>query len=152
LTVPEVRRLLLAVTEPPEHVRVRLAWSAFRRRHQAIAQQCHRVRRERAHPPHLDSPTTHRLSWSLVELTDDRWERIAALLPPPSIGGRPAQDHRRLLAGMLWIMRTGATWREVPAHFGSWHTVYTRYRDWCTAGIWHDILAMLDPDPPVDHE
>src|SRR5450759_2688988 len=104
----------VTVTEPPEHVRVRLAWSAFRRRHQAIAQQCHRVQRERAHPPSAGSPIIHRLSSPRVELTDARWERIAALLPPPSTGGRPAQDHRRLLAGMLWIMRTGATWREVP--------------------------------------
>jgi hypothetical protein len=150
--VPEVRRLLLTVTEPPERVGVRLAWSAFRRRHQASAQQCHRVRRERSHPPHLGTPTTHRLSSPRVELTDARWERIAALLPPPSTGGRPAHDHRRLLAGMLWLMRTGATWREVPAQFGSWHTVYTRYREWCNAGIWYDILAVLDPDPPVDHE
>ncbi|MDQ2742077.1 MAG: transposase [Chloroflexota bacterium] len=133
-------------------MQVRLAWSAFRRRHQAIAKHCHCVRRERTHPPSSSAPIIHRLSSSLVELTDTRWERIAALLPPPSIGGRPAQDHRRLLAGMLWIMRTGATWREVPPHFGSWHTVYTRYQDWRTVGIWHGILAMLDPDPPVDHE
>jgi len=44
-------------------------------------------------------------------------------------------------------MRTGATWREVPVEFGSWHTIYTRSRAWCNAGIWHDILAMLHPDP-----
>lgn len=148
--MPEVRRLLLAVTEPPERVRFHLAWSAFRRRHQAIAQQCHRKRRERAYLPHSGSPTMHRLCWSLAELTDDRWERIAAIFPPPSTTGRPAQDHRRLLAGMLWVMRTGATWREIPEQFGPWHTVYTRYRDWCNTGIWHDILAALTPNPPVD--
>jgi Putative transposase of IS4/5 family (DUF4096) len=149
--VPEVRRLLLVVTEPPERVCIRLAWSAFRRRHQASAQQCHRTRRERSSPPHLDSPTPYRLTWSLAELTDVHWERIVPLLPPPSIGGRPTQDHRRLFTGMLWIMRTGATWREVPERFGSWHTVYTRYREWCAAGIWHDILAVLAPDPLVDY-
>ncbi|GAC1474659.1 MAG: hypothetical protein PVSMB7_29880 [Chloroflexota bacterium] len=144
--MPEVRRLLLAITEPPERVHVHLAWSAFRRRHQAVATQCHRIRRERSHPPQLGSPAPYRLSWSRTELTDARWERIAALLPPPSTGGRPAQDHRRLLAGMLWMMRSGATWREVPERFGPWHTVYTRYRQWCKAGIWHDILAALAPD------
>ncbi len=51
---------------------------------------------------------------------------------------------------MLWIMRTGANWREVPPHFGSWHTVYTRYQDWHTAGIWHDILAVLTSGPVLD--
>lgn len=141
--------MLLAVTEPPERLRFRLAWSAFRRRHQAIAKQCQRNRRDRADPPHSDSPTTHRLGWSLTEPTDARWERIAAILPR-STGGQPAYDHRRLLCGMLWVMRTGATWREIPEQFGPWHTVYMRYRDWCNAGIWHDILTVLRPNPPVD--
>lgn len=149
--MPEVRRLLLAVTEPPERVAGRLAWSAFRRRHQVSAKQGHCRRREHSRPPQANRPTIHRLAWSLAELTDARWTRIVALLPPPASAGRPTVDHRRLLAGMLWVMRTGATWREVPAAFGPWHTVYARYQEWRHAGIWEAILAALTPDPPVTH-
>jgi hypothetical protein len=142
--------LLLAVSEPPERVAFRLAWSRFRRRHQAVAKQGHCTRRERLHPPHADRLTIHRLAWPFTELTDVRWTGIAAMLPPPASTGRLVHEHRRLLAGMLWVMRMGATWREVPEQFGPWHTVYTRYQEWRHAGIWPDILAALTPDPSVD--
>ncbi|MDQ2743473.1 MAG: transposase, partial [Chloroflexota bacterium] len=74
------------------------------------------------------------------------WSRIASLLPPVSATGRPTQDHRRLLAGMLWAMQAGATWRETPERFGSWHTIYTRYRDWQRAGLWSQIVAILNAE------
>ena len=151
MTVPEVRRLLLAVADPLERAGFRLAWSAFRRQHQARAKQGHCHRRERLQPPRAAAPTIHRLVGTLADLTDARWARIAALLPPPAPRGRPIHDHRRLLAGMLWVMRTGATWREVPEHFGPWHTVYARYQEWRSTGIWHDIAAVLTPDPPLEY-
>ena len=55
------------------------------------------------------------------ELTDDQWARVSPLLPPqrPPVG-RPPEDHRTILAGMLWIVRTGATWRELPATIWLW--------------------------------
>jgi len=59
--------------------------------------------------------------------------------------GRPTADHRTVLAGILWIIRTGASWRELPAHFGSWHTVYTRYQQWRTSGLWQQILDVFNP-------
>lgn len=146
-----MRRLLLAVGEPPDRVRFRLAWSRFRRRHQASAKQGHCARRERIQPPHTERPTIYRLAWSLAELTDARWQRVAGILPPRASMGHPVHDHRRLLAGMLWVIQRGATWREVPESFGPWHTVYTRYQEWRHAGIWPDILAALAPDPSGDH-
>ncbi|MBA2454079.1 MAG: transposase, partial [Chloroflexia bacterium] len=57
--------------------------------------------------------------------------------------GRPANDHRTLLAGMFWVVRTGASWRELPEHFGPWQTVQSRYQRWRTAGIWQRILEVL---------
>jgi len=146
LTVPEVRRLLLAHAEPPEQRSFRLAWSTFRRRHQAMAKRCHAARRGRTHPPPAGSPAIQILPHPYQDLTDARWDRIAALLPPSSPMGRPPQEHRQLLAGILWVMRTGAAWREVPSHFGSWHTVDTRYQDWRHAGLWPQILEILRPE------
>jgi len=79
------------------------------------------------------------------ELTDDQWSRISALLPPqrPPIG-RPSEDHRTILAGMLWIVRTGSAWRELPSTFGPWPTVYSHFRRWRQAGLWQRILDTLD--------
>ena len=79
------------------------------------------------------------------ELTDDQWAQVSPLLPPqrPPIG-RPPEDHRTILAGMLWVIRTGATWRELPPAFGPWPTVYSRYRRWRQAGLWQRILDTLD--------
>jgi transposase len=61
----------------------------------------------------------------LGELTDELWEQIAPLLPARQPRPwRKVDAQRRLLAGILWVMATGAAWRETPADFGGWHTVY----------------------------
>lgn len=78
------------------------------------------------------------------ELTDEQWERLAPLLPPekPSTG-RPNKDHRTVVNGILWILRTGAPWRDLPERYGPWKTVYSRFRRWQHAGIWARILEAL---------
>ena len=145
--MPEVRRLLLCLTEPPERVHSRLAWSAFRRRHQAAAKRCHTARRLRQPPTRTGAPLLQALRTPNLDLTDDRWARVSILLPPqrpPT--GRPANDHRTLLSGMLWVAQTGAAWRNLPAHFGPWETVYSRYQRWRRAGIWQRVLDTLQHD------
>ena len=78
------------------------------------------------------------------ELTDGQWERLAPLLPPQKpTTGRPNHDHRRMINGMLWRLKTGVPWRDLPERYGSWRTVYSRYRRWQQAGIWDRILAAL---------
>ncbi|THF78464.1 transposase [Cohnella fermenti] len=64
------------------------------------------------------------------EIRDDQWERLKDLLPPERKpqGGRPAIDNRKMLNGMLWVLRSGAPWRDLPEHYGSWSSVYTRFR------------------------
>ncbi len=53
------------------------------------------------------------------ELTDDHWDRLAPLLPPQRpTTGRPAKDHRTVLNGILWVLRTGAPWRDLPERYG----------------------------------
>jgi transposase len=66
------------------------------------------------------------------------------MLPPqkPS-SGRLAKDHRTVLEGILWIVRTGAPWRHLPSRFGSWRTVSSRFYRWRRAGVWDTILAEL---------
>jgi transposase len=55
-----------------------------------------------------------------------------------------------MLAGMLWVVRTGAAWRDLPAHFGPWETVHSRYHRWRNAGIWQHILETLSHDEASD--
>lgn len=149
--MPEVRRLLLAAAEPPERFQFRLDWSAFRRRHQAVAKVCHSRRRARQQGPDLGPPSIHLLEEEELELTDERWERIAALLAAeqPRVG-RPSHDHRRILSGLLWMIRTGSSWRDVPDEFGPWKTIRSRYDRWRRAGIWQQILDILKQDDTPD--
>ena len=62
------------------------------------------------------------------EITDAQWERLAPLLPAQWTGkrGRPAHNHRRILNGILWMLRTGAPWRDLPERYGPWQTGYSR--------------------------
>jgi transposase len=79
-------------------------------------------------------------------LTDEVWALLEPLLPsqkPPL--GRPRRDHRTMLAGMLWVLGSGASWRDLPEEeFGPWQTVYGRYRKWCREGLWQRIMEVLD--------
>ena len=78
------------------------------------------------------------------ELTDQQWERIAPLLPKrTSTRGRPPKDTRLVLNAMLWLLRTGAPWRDLPKRYGPWGTVYGRFRQWKQAGVFDALLAKL---------
>jgi transposase len=78
------------------------------------------------------------------ELTNSQWERLQPLLPPQKPKtGRPAADHRRILNGILWIIRTGAPWRDVPEPYGSWQTIASRFYRWRKAGIWARLFAAV---------
>jgi transposase len=78
------------------------------------------------------------------ELTDDQWTTIEPLLPPEKPPtGKPNLSHRQVLNGILWRVRTGAPWRDLPERYGKWQTVYSRFRRWQQAGIWDRVLAAL---------
>jgi len=142
--VAEVRRLVLAMGESAEQRAVRLGWSRWRRAHQAVAARCraarHGLRRgarppTRAVPPPLAAP---------AGLTDAEWHLVRPRLPPQQPAtGRPRHDHRTVLAGILWVVRSGASWRAMPQECGKWETAYKRYRLWRATGLWQHILEVL---------
>lgn len=146
LSVLEVRRLLAALHGAEDQQRRRLSWSRFRRHHQAGAQRCHEQRRARQAPAIAVEVPTPLVLCGLRALTDEFWEQIRWLLPPqkPQMG-RPAIDHRRILDGILWVVRTGSSWRELPERFGPWATVASRYQRWSKAGVWQRIVDVLHP-------
>ncbi len=85
------------------------------------------------------------------ELTDQQFAKLALHLPPQKPRtGRPAKDHRTVLEGILWVLRTGAPWRDLPERFGPWRTVYSRFRRWQQAGVWDRVLAALQRQADAD--
>ncbi len=78
------------------------------------------------------------------EMTDEQWQVIQSFLPARSTRvGRPSRDPRLLLNGMLWILRTGAPWRDLPERFGPWQTVYDHFCRWRRNGVFDRILQAL---------
>ena len=144
--MPEVRRLFQGLRESQEQQAHRLHWSRFRRQHQARAQRFHRVRRARQAPALSAEPAAPLRLLGVPALTDEYWEQVHPLLPPQKPAtGRRAVDHRLMLEGMLWVVRTGSSWRELPERFGPWSTVFSRYQRWLKEGLWACILQVLLP-------
>ncbi|MFN2383176.1 MAG: IS5 family transposase [Gemmatimonadota bacterium] len=84
-------------------------------------------------------------------MTDEQWARLHPLLPPQRPRtGRPPHDHRTILSGILWVLRTGAPWRDLPERFGPWSTVWNRFRRRSAGGVWQRVLAALQRT--ADHE
>jgi transposase len=78
------------------------------------------------------------------DLTNTQWEQLRPLLPPQKPKtGRPAVDHRRILNGMLWILRTGAPWHDLPERYGPWRTVASRFYRWQKAGVFQHMFDAL---------
>jgi transposase len=77
-------------------------------------------------------------------LTDGQWSQIQPLLPS-SAGrrGRPFRDDRRVVEGIIYRYRCGIAWRDVPAEFGPWQTIWKRHRRYSGDGTWDTILAAL---------
>jgi transposase len=75
------------------------------------------------------------------ELTDQAWAVIEPLLPPNRRSGGQWADHRRTINGILWRLRTGAPWRDLPERYGPWQTCYERFRRWQQDGTWDRLLA-----------
>lgn len=77
-------------------------------------------------------------------LTDEKWERLKPALPPqkPKVG-RPALDHRLIINGIMWILRTAAPWRDLPDRYGCWQTVASRFYRWQKAGLWDKLFEII---------
>jgi transposase len=81
------------------------------------------------------------------ELTQAQWERIAPMLPgKASDPGRTAGDNRVFVNGCLWVLRSGAHWRDLPERYGQWKTLHKRFTRWAKAGVWDAVFASLTKD------
>lgn len=144
-----MRRLVLAMAEPKERRRFLLGWSLWRRAHQAVAARCRKATlaaklAARTTPGGEGPPEAVTIEPEEAHLTDEQWVSVRPLLPPQSGGvGRPPNDHRRVLGGLLWVARTGSSWREMPKEYGKWESAYRRHELWAKQGLWQRILRVL---------
>jgi transposase len=81
-------------------------------------------------------------------ISDENWERIEHLLPGrPGDPGWTSKDNRLFVDAVLYVAKTGIPWRDLPARFGKWDTVYKRFSRWCRKGTWQRVFeALQDPD------
>jgi transposase len=81
-------------------------------------------------------------------LTDEHWSRLKPILLAESIYDK--SDLRLTVEGMLYRMRVGCPWRDLPGFFGSWNMVYKRFRAWCQSGKWWRVAKALISDPDLE--
>jgi transposase len=77
------------------------------------------------------------------ELTDEQWARIADYFPANGRRGGQWKDHRRAVNGVLWVLCSGAPWRDLPGRYGSFQTAHRRHLLWRRDGTWERVLAGL---------
>ena len=90
-------------------------------------------------------------------INNDQWKLLEPLLPKARLspkGGRPAINNRQVLEGILWVLRTGARWQDMPDRYPSASTCWRRLRLWEEHGVWLDVwrkfLSMLDEKGALD--
>ena len=75
-------------------------------------------------------------------LSDTQWEKIEYLWPKGP-GRPPKRSTRSFVDAVIWLLKTGVAWRDLPSEFGNWKTVYSRFRRWALADLWHAIFYPL---------
>lgn len=85
-----------------------------------------------------------------MDLADEQWGVIKPFIPEPpkrSDGrGRPRRNDREILNGILWIMRTGAPWKDMPERYPPYQTCHRRFQEWVRSGVFEKILKALAQD------
>src|SRR6476619_3544523 len=91
------------------------------------------------------------------QLSDEQWSLISDLFPipqPEARGGRPRVDSRQCLEGILWVLRSGARWKDLPRSFPSYATCWRRFAQWSLDGVWDRawsrLLSQLDQQGGID--
>jgi transposase len=84
---------------------------------------------------------------SRYELNEGQWNRIADLLPGrKETVGRTAADNRVFVNGVLWVLRSGARWSDLPERYGKYKSVHKRFARWAASGVWDQVFRTLVRD------
>jgi transposase len=83
------------------------------------------------------------------ELSDAQWQQIERLLPgKPTDPGRTAADNRTFVNAVLYVLKTGVPWADLPERFGKPNSIWKRYDRWSAAGVWEQVGKALGEDLP----
>lgn len=86
------------------------------------------------------------------ELSDEQWRKVADLVPgKEGDPGRSGDDNRRFVNGVLWVLRSGAHWHDLPPRYGKYKSVHKRFTRWAKAGVWERVFDNLTADPDNDY-
>lgn len=80
------------------------------------------------------------------ELTDAQWNKIKFVFEGKNRIGRPSLNPRIVLNAILWILKSGARWRDLPARYGNWNSIYHKFRLWCHLGLFERLLQRINGD------
>ncbi|MBY5539679.1 IS5 family transposase, partial [Rhizobium leguminosarum] len=82
----------------------------------------------------------------------EQWERIAPhIIGDERTRGSSGRDNRMFVEAVLWIVRTGSPWRDLPEVFGEWNSVFRRFSRWSQKGIWWRMFAAMSDDPDFEY-
>jgi transposase len=85
-------------------------------------------------------------------LSDRQWDRISAhIIGDERTRGSSGRNNRMFMEGVLWIVRTGSPWRDLPEAFGGWNSTFRRFSRWSAKGIWHRIFTAMADDPDFEY-
>ena len=80
------------------------------------------------------------------DLTDAQWNRIKFIFEEPAKVGRPPLNPRTVFNALMWILKSGARWRDLPARYGNWNSIYHKFRQWCKLGLFKRLLKIINAD------
>jgi len=92
-----------------------------------------------------------------VDLTDEQWDAIRSCFPSrerkrtTKKGGRPWRDPRDVINGVMWVLRSGAHWHDLPERYGKWKSTHKRFSRWAKNGVWEAVFTRLRKDPQNDY-
>lgn len=82
-----------------------------------------------------------------MDLIDDQWKIVSAILPADPMRedkrGRPWSEQRKVFNGILWVLRTGAPWKDMPSRYGPYQTAHRRFQNWVRSGVIEKVLLAL---------
>ena len=85
-------------------------------------------------------------------ISDELWARIAPLLPGKAGDpGATGRDNRRFIEAVLWRVRTGSPWRDLPEDFGNWNSVFKRFRRWAYSGVFESLFNAINGAPDLEY-
>ena len=86
------------------------------------------------------------------ELSETQWDHIRELLPGKATDpGRTGSDNRNFVNGVLWVLRSGARWSDLPERYGKWKSTHKRFSRWARNGVWEAVFTRLLKDPRNDY-